>query len=118
MSRAALRYLSREMKLQIKIRQPFLNTNYYQLKYFLRDLEAYLEERHAVAILGIQWDELSGHWTVLKAIESDKLRLVDSDGIKVLKRQGILVRPGHKKYLCPEETTIFELVGIAGRSVV
>jgi len=115
--KAAVRYLDSRWNLQIKVEQPFIRRRFVDQAQFLEELEQYMAERAAVAILGIDWSALAGHWTVLQSIRSDELKLIDSSGLKSLKRRGTSVRASSKPRLCPDQTTVFNLVAVEGVAI-
>lgn len=116
-ARAAVRHLDQEWNIQVEVTRPFLRRRFKDQLSFLDELETVVGERPCSTVIGIDWNGVEGHWTVLKEIRSDEMRLIDSAGTKVLKRKGTSVRRNGRPRYCPEETTIFVLRGVEGEPV-
>lgn len=116
-ARAAVKHLDQEWNIQVDVTRPFLRRRFKDQPSFLDELDLLEGEQVCSTIIGIDWNGVEGHWTVLKDISSDEVRLIDSAGVKVLKRKGTSVRWNGRPRYCPEETTIFVLKGVEGEPV-
>ncbi|MBO1904235.1 hypothetical protein J4G37_04850 [Microvirga sp. 3-52] len=115
--RHASKFMLQECGLTIEVRRPFKDRRFRTVTDFLYEVSKIWAEHYSGVIIGIEWSQQEGHWSVLRGIERNRILLADSDKIKSLSRRSLSVASGERNRICPHETIMFHLRAIDGEAI-
>ena len=118
-AKAVGRFLRESRGLDVVVWKPFERRRFANVTAYVEELDGIWSERKASFVIGVDWaGGTNGHWTVLDAIGTDALDVLDSASRKSLSRRALTTkRVPNKHRLCPEQTVAFALVAIGGEAV-
>ncbi len=119
LSRKVVSHLGRKYGLRITASMPFKRRRYSHREKFFTEIHDIWQESISVFILWIDWPAYDGgaHWTVLKSIEPEQLKLADSDRQSTLSTKRLAVSGSKGTRLDPRKTIQLTLNMIDGERV-
>lgn len=118
-ARKAARHLASEYQVGIAVERPFARRRFRDRHAFFDGLSELWSQQYSTFIVFIDWPKSVGsaHWSVLKCIEDQKIRLVDSGGQHSLPTAQLGIKGDRGTRLHPPSTLMLTLRSIGGEPV-
>lgn len=111
-------HLDEEIGFGIEVARPFAQSTFRSRADFLDAARERMIARYSVLILFIEWPGDGGaHWSVLREIGSDRLRLYDSDGVAHLPLANLRVNGDRGTRIDVSRTLMLTLASIHGEKI-
>ena len=118
-ARRAVKHLGAVTDLSIDVERPFHRRRFRDRHAFFDAISGLWDKQACVFIVRVDWPKGQGsaHWTVLKCIEKDRVRLLDSGNQREIATARLGVRGDRGTRLHPPSTIMMTLRTVGGGSV-